>query len=945
MSLKRYATNPFFLCQSLPPSNPRTTGHQNGGILILCHPSLVTSISSSSITEYCCSFKIHETKISAVYFPPTLSDDAIRQELQTIDCTDILLGDINVRLGSLSGDSISTSSSRRKTIYSWTSSQHLSYVKNSNQAISRTDHIFSKLPLSWTYNWNLAFKSDHGLMDITLPVERVDKPMTPTTRYNFRPLLNPFFSLHFANYYDHYHGPIVLAEANSAIDQCLYSMILPSSSETQNLLDVTYDALIDSIRNTMASNLTTYDARLVKANRDNTVHLTADSSNLSTIRAFKRSQRSKHANNPIKSRDPELSPIEDCRRHYEALLSSDEHAPVIQRTNDVVFSLKFTESTVTDCIRKYPSCKSMGIDGIHALVLKSLCCSPLFVRILSTIYQISAATGLVPSQWSECRLHLLQKDPLNPIASKTRPIVLSSLLRRIFEKLLLRTWLANPLSWMTLHPSQAGFRRGYNTHSQLLLSDEISRHDNPLSIFLDLTSAFDNISWKKLTELLNQLHCPANHLSMIQSLICKPATLELSVNNSERILLHTHKGVFQGGGISAFIFAVYINPLAIILNTNAPIHRPLGLLFADDVQLKPRTSTEAQYLLDLCTDYAYEFRMKWNIAKCAVLGSSLTFYLSQIAIPLAQTYKYLGMIHTSKGVDWLSTLKVASFKQNQLLNAISDNSWHPKARLTIFKTFVRPITDYCHALAVIWADRLPKFRQEVFKLINDNHRNGVKFVFGTKSCSKVLDFVSGLGPSSHYSENLRCGLARFLKQLDPSNPLAAAKTTYLLSSSKNFVIPFCYQSSYLKEFTIEKNRSPKGILYRTWLSRKLRDLLLTASSSSRLHTYILPLRSLPNNSSPILLQNPETIRKGLAWRTNVSFIGKLCQCGKSFNRSHLPCIFSCNVLFRSVLSCDHFRDIQEEIPQYSVLDHLLNNSEYQEFNILYDHLHQFFESS
>jgi hypothetical protein len=61
---------------------------------------------------------------------------------------------------------------------------------------------------------------------------------------------------------------------------------------------------------------------------------------------------------------------------------------------------------------------------------------------------------------------------------------------------------------MELHPSQAGFRRGFSTISHILLSDELSRHENPLSIFLDIKAAFDNVVWSKLVSLLESLDCP-----------------------------------------------------------------------------------------------------------------------------------------------------------------------------------------------------------------------------------------------------------------------------------------------------------------------------------------------------------------------------------------------------------------------------------------------------
>ena len=94
------------------------------------------------------------------------------------------------------------------------------------------------------------------------------------------------------------------------------------------------------------------------------------------------------------------------------------------------------------------------------------------------------------------------------------------------------------------------------------------------------------------------------------SLICRPASLLLSVNQSERKIIKTKKGVFQGGGISAFIFAIYIDPLANALNGLTSSHRPAALFYADDIKLNPRNVKEAQNLLNICSDYAKTLKLQ-----------------------------------------------------------------------------------------------------------------------------------------------------------------------------------------------------------------------------------------------------------------------------------------------------------------------------------------------
>jgi uncharacterized surface protein with fasciclin (FAS1) repeats len=933
-----FITNPLYLCQSTLPSTYRHSGHQNGGLLVLAHPSLLPSITITHTTEFTVTFTIHNTSISACYFPPQMSDDDIQIELSNLPSPDVLFGDVNVRLGHLSGDNTTTFPSRRRMLTTYTSTHHLQYSRNLDDSVSRTDHVFTKIPLTWTYHWDLPFKTDHGLMAMSIPILKKPTPLTPTTRFSIKPFANPVFSVYFASYFDCFFGPQVHQESLATLETCLYSMVLPGNQETQELIDFAYESLILAIHQTMTSTLNTYDAKLVKTNIDNSMNISASASNTYITRSFKRSQRSRHANNPIQSRDPSLSPLEDCHDHYNRLYDSASDPPVIERANDVLFSTYFNQTLIKTAIRKYPNSKSMGKDNIHTLVLKSLTCSPHFLQTVTNLFQIFAATGLVPSSFSDCRLHLLLKDPQHPIAPNTRPIVLSSILRRIFEKVTMRVWHTHPHDWMLLHPSQAGFRRGFNCHSHILLSDEISRHDNPLSVFLDLSSAFDNLNWNTLKSLLQDLNCPPSSLSLIMSLICKPAQLELSVNQSNPITLTTHKGVFQGGGISAFIFALYINPLAISLNRLAPVHRPLALLFADDVQLKPRSILEAQDLLDLCTSYALNYSMTWNLSKCAVLGTDSLLSLSGQIIPTAKSYKYLGMIHTRKGVDWLSTIMAAITKQNRLLSSISDNPWPARVRLVIYRTFVRPLTDYSAAIATIWASRQPQSRSQIPQALKLQHQAGIKFIFSTRASSRVLDFLSGLGPYEHHLEVLRAGLARFLLTMEPTNPLVAASQTYILSASTHFILPFCFKSDYLRLYRTARAQSPRqDLTFATWKNRQLLSMLQIASQSYRLLAYISPYCCMPPYTTTLLSLPSPLLTKLVLWRINRAFLKKMCLCGLAFHRTHLSCLLLQDHTYAETLQCPEYQQIlaSPTSPKYTVLDHLLNIEDFASFDRLY----------
>jgi hypothetical protein len=935
----KYSTHSFFVSESIYPTHPSTTRRQNGGLLLLASPDIQKEISTLSITQHSITINLTNTNktMSFVYFPPSLSDLSISQELQTIGQVHYLIGDFNIRLGSLSGDKISTAKTRKTVLYTHLNQYHLSYTRNQNESTtSRTDHLFTNQNnLYWTYD-TPPFKTDHQLMNIVLKDYNVlPQNNLGAKRYDLKPLYNEIFKKEFIYKYENEYATYLLIESEAALNTCCHSMILPNTECTQEIIDSTYSNFITTIINHLDNTLTMYDAQEVKSKTD-TLLLSNDTptSNNQIIRKFKRSQRNINAANPIISNRTDRTPLQECTSHYTAQFYSDEPAPIVERQNDVEFGLQFSETIIKKRILCYSSTKSIGPDNIHTIIWKSLTHSLTFMRTLSALFQLYATTSLVPSAWSICNLHLLKKDASNPIAQNTRPIALCNILRRIFEQILLKEWMTTKKPWTHLNYGQAGFRRGYSTLSHLILSDELSRRQHQYSIFLDIKSAFDSISWLKLNELLLSRNCPPASRNLILSLICKPAVLSLTVNQSERVPIKTRKGVFQGGGISAFIFSLYIDPLAISLNTNIPSHSPLALLFADDIQIKTNDLETAQFALDICSAYGDAFHLRWNLKKCAVLSNDFTqLTINNQPIPNASEYKYLGIIHKNNGLDFRQSFLSQVSKQSRLLTALLDNNWHPKTKLTIYRTFIRPITEYAITLTYNWALKHTS-RSDILRLMEQQHQQALKWIFSCKRYTQTLDFLSGFGSWKYRMECLKAGLTCSLQTLSPTNPLMLSRSVYLISSSPHFILQACFKSAYWTEY---QKANDSTLNFKTWKLLKLKSLAVTASRSSALISYLTPYNS---HQMKALFNLPYSILSDvLAWRLNYCFSHCTCICGSTFRRPHVDCVLNSSALYNSTLQSSSYARYLVSIstsaaPNYTVLDYLLTQLEFKTFSSL-----------
>jgi hypothetical protein len=942
LNRNQYLSNSFYLGES-SYSEPKFYGRRrDGGLVAFISPSIRESTSIFYKSEYILGIIHGSLKIGFVYFPPSLDNEVIKQELGSLGSVDYLLGDFNVRLGKVSGDSISNCRDRTNVLNDFNSLFHLQYYRNSNiECVSRTDHVFSSRSVSWNYLCDLPFQTDHGL--ITFNVESCVKSFASilSPRFDFKPLHHPIFKKEFAAVFDQSFGLNLALETSNALHSTCYSMILPSTSETQEIIDRTYESFSQTISLLLDHTLTTYDARLIKSSPDRLYSnaLSEPPTSVSgSIRSFKRSQRMFSNNNPITSDNPNTSPIDDCASHYKRLFDSAEATPTVHRQNDLVFATRFESDLIRKAISTYPNHKSMGPDGFHILVFKALTNSNYFMESVTDLFQIFAATSLVPSDWSQCNLHLLVKDRSKPaIASNTRPIALSAILRRIFEKLLLKSWVSLDESWSKLNFGQAGFRRGYSTLSHLVLSDELSRHDNSFSIFLDIKAAFDTVSWSSLNEILISRGCPDGARNIILSLTCKPALLNLSVNQSERVAIKTKKGVFQGGGISAFVFALYIDPLAIALNGIVPTHKPAALLYADDIKLNPSSTQEAQELLDVCHTYAIKLKFDWNIKKCAVVARQfVSVFLANQEIPNSDTYKYLGAIHRYNRVDWGLTVTLATEKQSRFLESLQNSKWHPRLKLIIYRTFVRPINEYVLPLAYLWVLRHESSRLSTLDLMKKSYNSGVSFVFGRNQHINVMDFITGFGPFEFRMECLLGGLNRSFNRLKPENPLVLARSVYCVSSSTHYILHSCFNSTYLAEYLKVKKKQP--LTWHTWKRQKLESIRIQKAKSSALISYYSPYHRLNDNSSPIFNLPSDLFRLICDWRFNKTLPYRTCSCGSQLTRTHLNCYLNGHSMFIEIDLSQSFsrskanlQRAQVKSANYSVFDYLLNSNSYAAF--------------
>ena len=147
------------------------------------------------------------------------------------------------------------------------------------------------------------------------------------------------------------------------------------------------------------------------------------------------------------------------------------------------------------------------------------------------------------------------EDPYN-----NRPISITAAISKIFEKVIREQIMEYLNKNKLLSQVQFGFRKNFAATDALVYATEKIRKEidcNQIvtAAFLDLSKAFDSISYEIILEKLKEFHFDKKALSLIESfLIGRTQRVVLSTSTSDCIILY--QGVPQGTVLGPLLFKI-----------------------------------------------------------------------------------------------------------------------------------------------------------------------------------------------------------------------------------------------------------------------------------------------------------------------------------------------------------------------------------------------------
>ena len=316
----------------------------------------------------------------------------------------------------------------------------------------------------------------------------------------------------------------------------------------------------------------------------------------------------------------------------------------------------FSVSDVKDIIKNLDPNKAPGPDQIHGKILKN--CASALCTPLTLLFQSSFYTCSIPNDWKTANVVPVYKKGSKNSVQNYRPISLTSLIMKVYEKIIAAELLKRVNS--KINPTQHGFLPLKSCESQLLpFVDQLARCLNKGSridvVYFDFAKAFDSVNHDIILHKLKNRFGIDGFLLKFFVEYLSGRKQRVVIGNTFSDDLNVTSGVPQGSILGPLLFVLFINDIGDDVSNSSNI-----LLYADDTKLfrEIQCHNDSEILqgdIAVLNNWALGNKMKFHPDKCKVLTVTLqrssepkfVYKLGQTPLQYVQSEKDLGVSITS----------------------------------------------------------------------------------------------------------------------------------------------------------------------------------------------------------------------------------------------------------------------------------------------------------
>ncbi len=353
-----------------------------------------------------------------------------------------------------------------------------------------------------------------------------------------------------------------------------------------------------------------------------------------------------------------------------------------------------------------------GVDplGFFPLLFKKL--AAVFAPQISILFRKLFRFGSFPTSWRSACVTPVPKGSLSPVVSNYRPISITPVLSKVFEKLLssrLSSYLERSGS---LPRTQFAYRKGLGTCDALLTVSHMVQRvldcgGEARIVQLDFSAAFDRVNHSAILHKLGSVGVGGSVLSVIGQFLSN-RTQCVTVDGSRSEWIRVVSGVPQGSVLGPLLFSLYTADMYSNLENTLIGYADDSTLLAEVKHRDMRVSVTESLNRDLqrISDWCVMWGMKLNAnkTKTMIVSRSRTLLpgfpnlvLSGVNLVESSDLLILG-VHFDSKFTFETQLRFLAKSVSQKIG-IMRRVWRVfgdrDLLVRCFKCFVLPILEYC----------------------------------------------------------------------------------------------------------------------------------------------------------------------------------------------------------------------------------------------------------